>query len=177
MKNEDVAVSRPSRIEDARIDESVLRRFCEKESFNGKLDNPFSLGEFSYATNGHIAVRVPRLESVGEIERPADVERVFRSNAEALEGNMRVLRATVPPAERTACRCCDACNGEIEVYSLVRIGPRYFSAAYIRLMEGLPELVISDADGDCLAFRFAGGVGLLMKVKTHEGYTVLDVEL
>ena len=34
------------------LDESVLRLFCAKDSFDRRLDNPFSRGAFTYATNG-----------------------------------------------------------------------------------------------------------------------------
>ena len=180
------------------IDESVLRLFCAKGSFDRRLDNPFSRGAFTYATNGHIMIRIARLESVEEIERPPDVDRVFLANAVALEGTMRPLRAPVPlsPAavecgvcEGTGyghdcpdCSCnCPICGGTgtLEEFTIVKIGKRYFSSGYIRLVERLPGAIISDVEGECLAFRFDGGVGLLMEVTLDDPDTasVLDVEL
>ena len=143
-------------------------------------------------------IRIARLESVGEIERPPDVDRVFLSNAVALEGTMRPLRAPVPLSpgaeECEACQgtgyehdCPDcSCNcpicggtGKLEEFTIVKIGNRYFSSGYIRLVERLPGAIISDVEGECLAFRFDGGVGLLMKVTLDdpEETPVLDVEL
>ena len=139
------------------LDESVLRLFCAKDSFDRRLDNPFSRGAFTYATNGHIMIRIARLESVGEIERPPDVDGVVLANAAALEGTMRPLRAPVPLSsgaeECEACQgtgyehdCPDcSCNcpicggtGKLEEFTIVKIGKRYFSSGYIRLVERLP---------------------------------------
>ena len=44
-----------------------LQKFCSKaDRHTGKLDSPWSFGEFTYASNGVILIRVPRLADVGE---------------------------------------------------------------------------------------------------------------
>lgn len=49
----------------------ILRGFCEAPSARF-LHNPFTIGPYSYASNGHIAVRVPALADVSA--RPAEVK-------------------------------------------------------------------------------------------------------
>lgn len=53
-----------------------LKRFCEPDC---KYGEPFSHGDYSYATNGHILVRVPRLPGIMR-EPPMEI-----SKLEALE--------------------------------------------------------------------------------------------
>lgn len=48
------------------MDQELLNRFCDPD--REKQRGPFSLGEYTYATNGHILVRVPRLVDVPEWE-------------------------------------------------------------------------------------------------------------
>lgn len=43
-----------------------LQQFCSKEQFRFSLHKPFSFGPFSYATDGIMAVRVPRRDDVPE---------------------------------------------------------------------------------------------------------------
>lgn len=48
------------------MNQEELSAFSEPD--NPKMCGPFSLGQYSYATNGHILVRVPRLADVPEWE-------------------------------------------------------------------------------------------------------------
>jgi hypothetical protein len=43
-----------------------LQKFCDPERYF--VSKPFSLGDYSYATNGHIALRVPRRDDVEEAQ-------------------------------------------------------------------------------------------------------------
>ena len=43
----------------------ILKKFCSQDDYdNRNLLKPFSLDEFTYATNGHIGVRVPLIPSI-----------------------------------------------------------------------------------------------------------------
>ena len=44
-----------------------LMKFCGKEDPREWLNAPFSLGDYTYATNGHLIVRVPRVAEYADI--------------------------------------------------------------------------------------------------------------
>lgn len=44
----------------------ILQKFCATEHFREALKTPFSRGEYTYATNGFVLVRVPRIAEVAE---------------------------------------------------------------------------------------------------------------
>lgn len=52
-----------------------LQRFCKEGSCSG-LERPFSQGAFTYASDGWIAVRVPRVESAEENPKAPDMSRI-----------------------------------------------------------------------------------------------------
>jgi hypothetical protein len=65
------------------MDSKQLQQFCSKDRDDERMNTPFSVGEFSYATNGHILVRVPRLADVPERDDALNLDRVSPSfNAE-----------------------------------------------------------------------------------------------
>ncbi len=91
-----------------------LQKFCaDKNSARLALQNPFSRGEWTYATNGHIAVRVARLEEVLDNEKAPNVEKLFTA-AENRTGYqwVDIPEVTVKTFE---CTCCD--GGWIEYKS------------------------------------------------------------
>ncbi len=182
-----------------------LQAFCSKEDIGVRIitSKPFSKGDFTYATNGHLAVWLPRFEDAEEVDKSPDMERTVMPYHDELAGQMRPLRAPIPPpADLEECPACDGtgrehsdcpecvcqcpgCDGtgKEDENTLVKIGERYFRTAYMRQIEKLQGLVISENGKNALAFRFdGGGKGLLMPVRSVKnyvgfGYTVLDVEL
>lgn len=42
------------------ITDAMLRMFCSNDETSETLNNPFNDGDYTYATNGHILIRVPR---------------------------------------------------------------------------------------------------------------------
>lgn len=57
----------------------TLRRFCAQDATRGALCSPFSRGPYTYASNGHICVRVPRMADVPEYECAPPAEILFES--------------------------------------------------------------------------------------------------
>lgn len=51
-----------------------LSHFCYTEDDRHNLKRPWSRGDFSYATNGHIMVRVPRRQDLAVNDAAPDVE-------------------------------------------------------------------------------------------------------
>lgn len=46
----------------------TLKKFCHDGPCVLQLNDPFSIGDFTYATDGRLAIRFPKLEAVGIVE-------------------------------------------------------------------------------------------------------------
>lgn len=109
---------------------------------------PFSVGIYTYATDGCIIVRVPRRADVDPYpEDPEAIEAIFEKHLQH-SGRVGLPPYVMIPGMR----------------SLARFGVQDFMLHYIQLIEPLPNLVVSFgcADAEPMSFRFDGGVGLLM---------------
>ncbi len=152
-----------------------LHPFCSTEPSQPYFHEPFSQGEWTIATDGHIIVRVAR-----------------RNYPENQVGAAKKFEAFVPPdrplplldfpkASSTDCTKCDgrgfvhdcpdcccecaACDGAGKEYPLMSVDlygvP--FNVKYIRLLQPLPNVRIAEPVANKpLSFSFDGGVGLLM---------------
>lgn len=81
-----------------------LQKFCDdgtERRFG--IGRPWSRGGYSYATDGHIIVRLPRLEDVPESSDAPDAEKLF---AEALVTQWLPVPGCRMPAP-IPCRWCD----------------------------------------------------------------------
>ena len=84
---------------------SLLRRFVESSRDGAEfMRTPFTRGEWVYATNGHIAVRVPRADGIeaSEIDLFPRIEAIFKQN----KWDTFVSLPSLPPADQ-----CRTCNG------------------------------------------------------------------
>jgi hypothetical protein len=102
----------------------VLQKICSIK--NHAMKDPFSYGEHTYATNGHILVRVPRLPDVPEgdflNEKAAEI---FDSIPAALSDMVHLPELPeLPEEEAESCKICGGtgtvavcpeCNGEGEI--------------------------------------------------------------
>lgn len=173
----------------------TLRRFC---SANAKdtgfvrpwMSIPFSFGGFSYATDGVVCVRVPRL--CGSRQLSEDFQ--FASAVEHLFAQSPAGIWTRPPsvpllAEYKTCDECDGLgkkkmcpecggSGKIRVPSLIQFGdpasgPIFGGQTYainsdvLEKITTLPGLEINTSPVDCgvFHFRFRGGAGVFMGVR------------
>lgn len=168
-----------------------LQRFCGADRYRAYLMRPFSRDGFTWATNGHILVRVATLPQYADSDKQFDQSRV-------LQGLDRVtlwarLDGLLPPEiapdtcedcggsgddpEETkySCMCCDG-TGKVggEKIMSITVDRAPFALHYARLMHSLPhvEIGIGSADnnayrGSPLLFRFAGGVGALMPLRSN----------
>lgn len=166
-----------------------LKPFCGTEETRPYLMQPFSRGEFTYATNGHICVRVPRRDDAPEQERPDVSKLCFEPAAPFEPASIYPL----PPVEFEDCEACDGrgavhdcpacqcvcewCSGKGECSTDAGISASIlghaFNLKYVRMLFALPELIVAMCE-PCgakgwgriapLAFRFDGGEGLLMSM-------------
>lgn len=54
-----------------------LNKFCGKEACRSYLTVPWSAGEYSHATNGHIAVRIPRRPEFEECSNAPNIAKIY----------------------------------------------------------------------------------------------------
>lgn len=157
-------------------------RDAEIRSF---LAVPWSLGDYTYATNGHILVRVAR-----DASAPPNADNKFATSFRKafLPGFERQLAertfAPLPgwrviPADPG--RPCDPCEGDdCEICGgdgvigqrdeIAAFPTQQFSLGYIGMIAPLPQLTVAFGGGasshidSALMFRFEHGVGALMPI-------------
>jgi hypothetical protein len=123
-----------------------LTPFCGKD-----YPHPFTQGDYTYATNLHVLVRVPKREDVPiNADIPVwDLAKTF----------IRADLAKYKPLE----------TGESYVFGGERewkVGVAWFQELYLDKLTKLPNLEVSPAGQlEPMPFRFTGGVGLLMPMK------------
>jgi hypothetical protein len=139
-----------------------LKPFCWPD--NQLLSAPFSIGDHTYASNGHICVRIPRRPDVPEVKETPDTSRLYLAPKFFLDSvcDYRQLAPLNLPAVR-----------KLKMWKVfVRISGAPFQANYLRLMLALPGLQVgktlkrhvsrSRARSRVLRFRFDSGEGVLM---------------
>lgn len=134
-----------------------LDRFCDpawREPVD--LSVPFSLNGHTYATDGVIAVRVPRRPDIPENKEAPSIEKLERLPWDFSRVKFERLPEFKPePNECWACdgtghqhKCpdchceCQYCNGSGKRTPLIRIGKVAFNARYMELIQRLPGLEI-----------------------------------
>lgn len=169
------------------MDREELQGFCadaNTEPYRDYIHTPFSRGDFTYATDGRIMVRVAR---VAAITRDAKEIKTLEKPLEGADAitYRRLPAADLPGAQKESCTKCDgrgkehdcpdceciceACNGSGLLWekASVSIGGVPFALKYVNRMLTLPEVEIaaSNEDGKPLLFRFRGGIGSVMPLR------------
>lgn len=171
---------------------AILRSFCTGNERRPITCRPWSVGAFSYATNGHIIVRLPRL---GDVPPPEDqsIEKTAKNIDEWLAKLADVSRVPVPRVEIPKgkswrcdkcdgrgtehdcrdCGCeCDECNGTGTCHQPVMVAWRgtHLARDVWRLIAALPGSTIAASPPlppiyDHVSFAFDGGVGIAMPMR------------
>lgn len=133
-----------------------LTPFCSPD--RPELNRPFSDGPFSYATNGHVLLRVPRLAGVPDrlslTARPPNPDHLFANWS--LYNNWKPLPSLAVADDA------------------VRVGRSHVQPKYLKLIADFPGVEISECPPDDddhwppVAFRFPGGEGLIMPYRVQE---------
>jgi hypothetical protein len=157
-----------------------LELFCDptrREPGGRDLSVPFSLNGHTYATNGHIIVRVAQRPAVPENKEAPNIEKLERlpwdfsrvkfgplPECGPLDDKCLACAGTGHEHRCPDCRCeCKFCDGSGKRRPIVRIGKVAFNGQYVEWMRALPGLEIGKPRRSRpLPFRFEGGEGLLM---------------
>jgi len=84
-----------------------LKKFCGDPLCSGRIGEPWSKDNFTFATNGYILVRVPRLPEVPEGENVVNIDAVLNINPEPSD-----TYVDAPGIEDLAIPECPRCKGK-----------------------------------------------------------------
>lgn len=175
-----------------------LQPFCLTGNSRPYLNRPFNSAGHTYATNGHIMVRVPAIHGVSGCDYASMDELVvkaFRDNQMPAIAQMKLM-SIIPIASdkdcdecegsglehdcpNCACRC-DSCSGTKKApdrWPGVKIDGACFDGECVAMMQRFGAVTIgpSEKNGP-LSFYFDGGEGLLMGLKFCESYLEAELE-
>ncbi len=169
-----------------------LEKFCSKNDQESRfginkprprvgINKPWSRDRFTYATNGHIIVRVTHVAEILDNPRAPNAKELFDN---ALKGSITPSGIPdIPEPEYEDCRVCkgkgkfivgekevvcNKCNGEgkFEVLEKTAINGLLFQNRYLRLIKSLSGYRFFPTKTDYPAwFTFDHGDGLLMPCK------------
>jgi len=170
------------------ITKETLMPFCSVSPAKPHFRQPSSQGEFTYACDGRILIRVARLADVPEVEGYVNMDRVmgqFHAEGDWQPAPMKFTEAKIGPCH--ACggqgthfceKCgedhdCARCEGKgtKEEMQWMEIDGRRIQNKFLRLVAALPgaEFNTTGDENTPVSFRFAGGIGLVMPLlKRHE---------
>lgn len=172
-----------------------LQPFCDTAEIRYYLMKPFSRGGFTWATNGHILVRVPLREGVAPIEKDLAVEKIMKVHdgasfaplpkvkfRDAPVGECELCGGRGKEHDCPDCECkCEACDGTGKEVGRGSVGVRgaIFDVKYIRMILALPgaEMAVGPLVVDAPApFRFDGGCGVVMPMWIASNFHLGDIE-
>jgi hypothetical protein len=137
------------------------------EPNNSKMAAPFSLGDYSFATNGHIAIRIPRLADVAEAVDDFNI-RVSLLFENCIEPDMESALIEIPEfttPEQPPCKVRRGTGKKI-VIERIPVGCAGFASHYMAMIKALPGAKIAPTGPETLAyFKWDEGEGLLMPMR------------
>ena len=165
-----------------------LTKFCSTDSTRFNIQNPFSLGEFTYATDGNILIRVDRLGNIAENPKAPDCERLFAEAIARAEPDWMDLpefklkrdpcltckgtgylkegtKVDIPCAKDFpgAFLCTDNCADGVVLSGYAKIDGVALASRYLDLIKDLPGIKISVFKPmKPVRIKFDGGEGLIM---------------
>lgn len=136
-----------------------LKPFCYKRGDRPHLQRPFSFGRHTFATNGHILIRVER--------RASEKGTVSRDMIEAVQ-------KLIAPAEARPLRKIKIPLRLISSAAVI-IGDVQFAPKYVLMLLALPDIQVAAKviERERMYFTFKGGVGALMPLNYVLGETII----
>lgn len=120
-----------------------LQKYCSTDPDKKLFEAPFTVGEFTYATNGHILLRVPKMSGFEDREHNSTTETMLERPVEAWFP-CPVIPA--PPRQK-----CDVCEGTGKAY------------ACPECEDGAVQLKTKFNDYECVDCKSCDGAGQLSK--------------
>lgn len=169
--------------------ETDLAPFCSTEETRFYIMKPWSRGEYTFATNGHILVRVPRRTDIAENDLCPDAAKVFAKIEAQICAPLPAYK--LPDEEKNECSLCEGggkghdcpdcecacanCDGKGEVSTDDEISAALngliISLKYLRMVLSLPNVKAGNpaSQNDPMRFEFDGGDGAVMGLTRKHG--------
>lgn len=177
--------------------QQILNSFVSRDEYRDSLREPKSWGAYTYASDGRMAVQVPRIAE--DADDHSIAPRLERWIEIARDARLRSIPPVeFPEAERDDCAACDgsgkehecpdcccdcpSCDGTGEWVQriIVRYNGTLIDGRAWRLISALPNARVADApnSSEHILFDFDGGAGLIMRMRRHDGDdAVVDVKI
>ena len=162
------------------LNAEFLKQFCSTDGSRLVICRPFSQEQWTYATDGRLLIRIPRLADVPEYgDSPKAIDKnIFGTNL--ISNEWQAVPTDLPPllseekcrkclgCGRHECNCgnvhdCEACEGAgvIPIRPKgVAVGCHLASEIYLHKIKGIPgiEICVSSKDDlHAIGVRFDGG--------------------
>lgn len=139
------------------MNEIDLMKFCSSDIGLKKLGTPWTAGDWTYASDGRVMIRVPRRDEVTRRDGPP-MTNIGWPHASLNDWE------DLPLFPKTEWKECHVCSGSIRVDAPVKFGERYINSYYLELISTLPNVRASRAGrhAEPMMFRFDGGEGQVM---------------
>lgn len=161
---------------------ALLASFLANEwEIRDGLKLPFKIGRWVYATNGHVAVRVPA-DTMPEVPernttQPKNVADLFDKWHAGVEGEFLLMPPLPPLVDCPMCHGtgvvheeygpeqCNNCFGNGHDWTYHAIGDAGFNLLYLHQLAALPQARIRTNGMNAAAVLFDGGQALVMPMK------------
>lgn len=175
-----------------------LMQFCSEERDLAYLSRPWTRGGYTFATNGHILVRVAARGDVPDSKKAPGTDRIFALQptgpfVDAPKQKFPVFVSRPcklclgsgyepdpePGLEAEECEGCWG-SGKVQERRSAKLGGMTFNICYLRQVWSLPGLLLGpDVPNDHpWFFRFDGGEGALMQMRGgHADHRDLKIDL
>lgn len=176
------------------ITKEMMLPFCSDDETKFTLHQPFTVGQWTYATDGKVVLRVPSADVNIEQEQNAKVPNAaviiqfhdwenktgYDNLPEIPEWPSTIICKACEGFEMIECsHCgsmveCKSCGGEGETEPFplpMLVGDVLFNVKYLRLLATLPGVKVrrgSNPADKLATFIFDGGDGVLMGFKTEK---------
>lgn len=151
-----------------------LTPFYDADDIRGEITRPFSDAQYTYATDSHVVIRVPRRPEIEESKFAPRADKLFAEHTtEATRQWFDIPELPEPIMEKCFCTFelspdpCEDCRGAgvVEKIKSVDINGVPFQRKYLALIKALPGCTISPSGQYPAWFKFNGGDGLLMPMR------------
>jgi hypothetical protein len=140
------------------MDEKTLKSFCSTDELRPSLMQPYNKPEFTMATDGHVLIRIPKMEGYDGNVGPSSDD-LFGSID---YGETNFVGLPEPRIEPCKCKCGN--EHTKNVWDKTQIGERHFYPRIMERISVLPNVRIMVPGGAHTAayIKFDGGDGLIM---------------
>jgi hypothetical protein len=136
----------------------ILKLFCSTSVLS--ISKPWTTNGFTYATDGHIAIKVMAMDGIGPASDPVpNVDAAIPTSEPEKWFDVSELELPFPDV-------CEECEALIIPDKAITLGKAMFNQVLLYKLRFLPNCKIGPFEGDSAALlRFDGGHGVIMPLR------------